>query len=206
MEFFSLISGIDSLRKFAVILGTILIGFGTLFPLQKKLELQDKKINLEKSRQLDSTAIKNLEAEVNKSEQIISINNSKLKKIKTYKDSLLKKSLSEEVKFKINLINEDIKGVEQKNEAIVKDLKDKLFQIQTSKISTESLQKEICNLDSFIKWYHGFQAIFVLLGGVLFYFGIKKWHQSQKESDNLKDIEIKIKEQELIKITKQNQP
>lgn len=204
MEFFSLISGIDSLRKFAVILGTILIGFGTLFPLQKKLELQDKKINLEKSRQLDSTAIKNLEAEVNKSEQIISINNSKLKKIKTYKDSLLKKSLSEEVKFKINLINEDIKGVEQKNEAIVKDLKDKLFQIQTSKISTESLQKEICNLDSFIKWYHGFQAIFVLLGGVLFYFGIKKWHQSQKESDNLKDIEIKIKQQELIKITKEN--
>lgn len=206
MEFFSLISGIDSLRKFAVILGTILIGFGTLFPLQKKLELQDKKINLEKSRQLDSTAIKNLEAEVNKSEQIVSINNSKLKKIKTYKDSLLKKSLTEEVKFKINLINEDIKGVEQKNEAIVKDLKDKLFQIQTSKISTESLQKEICNLDSFIKWYHGFQAIFVLLGGVLFYFGIKKWHQSQKESDNLKDIEIKIKQQELIKITKENQP
>lgn len=206
MEFFSLISGIDSLRKFAVILGTILIGFGTLFPLQKKLELQDKKINLEKSRQLDSTAIKNLEAEVNKSEQIISINNSKLKKIKTYKDSLLKKSLSEEVKFKINLINEDIKGVEQKNEAIVRDLKDKLFQIQTSKINTESLLKEICNLDSFIKWYHGFQAVFVLLGGVLFYFGIKKWHQSQKESDNLKDIEIKIKEQELIKITKENQP
>lgn len=206
MEFFSLISGIDSLRKFAVILGTVLIGFGTLFPLQKKLELQDKKINLEKSRQLDSTAIKNLEAEVNKSEQIISINNSKLKKIKTYKDSLLKKPLSEEVKFKINLINEDIKGVEQKNEAIVKDLKNKLFQIQTSKITTESLQKEIYNLDSFINWYHGFQAIFVLLGAVLFYFGIKKWHQSQKESDNLKDIEIKIKEQELIKITKENTP
>lgn len=203
MEILSLLSGIDNLRKLAVVLGLILIGFGTLFPLQKNLELKDKEIKLEQARKLDSTEVKNLESEVNKSTLFIKTNNENLDKLNHQIDSLLQLKLDEPIKFRINLLNEEIKSIELKNETLIKDEKSKYLQIEKTIISTESLRKEICNLNSFINKYIAVQITFIILGLFLFITGMLKWKKSQEESDNLKNIEIDIKKEELKKIQKE---
>lgn len=203
MEIFSLLFGVDNLRKLAVMLGLTLIGLGGLYPLYKSMELKTMQIKFEQAKKIDSLEVKNLEKDVNKCELIINSNTPKLKKLKSLEDSLLKEKLTEDVKFRINLVNEEIKNRTTNDEALIKDLKTKYLKIEKTKINTVGLEKEIQNLNNFLNKYFLAQLFFVALGLFLFVTGMLKWNRSQKESDRLKDIEIKIKEEELIKIRKE---
>ena len=204
MDVFSLLSGVDNLRKFAVMLGLSLIGVSIIFPMQKKQELKMKIIQLELARKIDSLEVKNIEKDVNKSNLIISANSLKLKTQRHLRDSLMKLKLNDNLKMQIEHLDSELNSLTIRDETNIKDIKTKYIQIEQAQIKTDSLEKEICNLESFITSYTVAQVCFFILGVILFFMGMYKWNKSQMESDRLKDIEIKIQEEELIKIRKEN--
>lgn len=206
MDVFSLLSGIDSLRKLAVILGVILMGFGVLYPIQKTLELKSKQILLEEAQKLNSVELNNINKELIQAEEVIKSHKFKLSKLNLQKDSLLKCNFTESAKYIINSLQNEITFFQTKDEELTSNIKQRTLNVENTFIKSETLAAEIVNIESFISKYNCARWVCVLLGGFLFINGILKWNTSQKESDRLKNIEIQIKSEELKKLQRENTP
>ncbi|MGL4596243.1 MAG: hypothetical protein ACRCYO_01870, partial [Bacteroidia bacterium] len=206
VELLSLLFGADNLRKLAVMAGLVLMAFGFLFPLQKNLELEEKKIQLEESRCIDSIAIVNLGDEVKIISIIQEANTQKVNRLGRELDSLMSTSLDENSKFKINFLQSQITTLDASDAISINEAKAKVKEIKNAIIRTESLKKEMENLDRFISRYWWFCCISCIGGFILLIMGLIKWNRSQKTSDDLIATEVKIKKEELKKIEKENNP
>lgn len=204
MELLSFLIGVDNLRKLMVMLGLGLFVFGLIYPIQKTLELKESQIKYIELKNIDSINISNLTSDVNNLSEIIKLNDSKLKSLSKSKDSLLKLNFTDPVKFNLESIIKEINLIKEKDEQSVKGAKQRLTEIQSAEVKTQTLQKTIDNLTDFINSYHTARWIMMLAGIGFFIIGIWGWIKSQKESDKLKGIEIDIKQEELKKLRREN--
>jgi hypothetical protein len=205
MEIFSMLLGADNLRKLAVMVGVLLVGFGILYPTQKTLELNDQKIQLDESKQLNAVKLEGIKKEVSTATIITNSHTQKVKKLNLQKDSLLRCSFNDNVKYQLDFIQDQINTLDLYDESSLKETKQKLLDIETSQIKTSSLQKQIDNLSGYVTFYIIAGVVFVVLGGFFFVMGLRKWAASQTKSDDFKELEFKIKQEELIKAQKANQ-
>jgi hypothetical protein len=204
MELLSLLSGADNLRRLLVILGLILVVSGTIYPLQRWLELKEKEIKIEEVFNVNTMELEELKNEVDKTALVIASNSAKNKKLSAQRDSLLKCEITENVKDKLRAINSELDLLDIKDEKILSGEKSRVLELQKKHYANDSLRKEISNLSLFIViyWIFGFSVI--IIGICLLVSGFRKWKKSQEESDRLKTLEADIKEQELLRIKKEN--
>jgi len=206
MELVSSLMGVDSLRKLLVFMGLSLIAIGFLYPIQRNLELKNKQIALSEAKRLDSIELINIRKDIETCEAISKKNTIKVNRYIKQRDSLLQGKLDENSKFKINFLQTEIAALNSSDVISIKDYKEKLNRIETTKVKVQSLEKEICNLEDFINCYQKFGYAFMIGGVILLCKGLYNWKRSQKDSDELVTMEVQIKKEELKKLQRENNP
>ncbi len=205
MDFFSFIFGADSFRKLVLTAGLILIALGVVIPYQKVIELQEKQIRLEESKTVDLLQIQYFEKQASNIDKSIKRNTKKVSKLKHNIDSVSKSTIAINDKtLLINSFNTEINSLNKTDQASLDAFQLKKFELQKFHEKVKTEEKEIKNLKGDIFSNKAIQWICIILGFCLLITGVYFSYMGQKESDKLLQTEIKIKQEELIKIQKQN--
>jgi|GEM_PF-3251747 hypothetical protein len=204
MEFLSILAGLDNLRKLAVILGLGLLAMGTLYPLQKTMQLNEKKIKIDELNKLNDIEVNDIRAHIKSFTEIEEKHSEKIKKIKSEIDSLFKLSLNDEIKFRITFLQNEVNECQKQDELELKVLREKTTLVGKSDIKKETLADEAANLEAYISIYKIVEVIAVILGIFFLIYGLINWKKSENDSDELKRIQIQIQKEELKKIQNAN--
>jgi hypothetical protein len=190
---FSSLAGTDNLRKFAVMLGLALMVVSSFVLLNKYLELSEKRIELEEKQTLDSLGCDDLQREVGYLNYLKDSVVKQLNKFNATRDSLLKCNPSENTGATLTFVRNQIESIKAFYNECSRKAEDKVSLQTKSIVTTGSSRALIKNLEKYISWYLTVGIIAILLGLGLFIVGFVKWNRSQAENDNLRKVEIEIK-------------
>jgi len=200
----SLISGINSLNRIAVISGLFLIIFGIVYPIQQLIILSQKVYVLNENIDLYNYDFKSLNEDLSfqlKTNKVLKVNFTNYEKII---DSLLKERLDDNIKFKINYFKSEEIRLEKNFNSEYNVIIERGDKQAKSKIKIDRLNGERIDLDRQIKTLKIIGIGLTILGSFLFIGGLASWFLSQNESDYIRKIETEIKKEELKKLLLEN--
>ena len=187
-------------HRILVILGLALAIGGYIYPLQKKIELENKKVNFLEQSKIDSLELTYIVKDVNEIEAFISTHQKESKELREIQETLAPTSP------KFQEIEKTIGEFKHNDLILIEKQRDKVFELEKKEIKLESLSQSIENTNKFISRYFWFQWGAILIGLLLLYFGLQRWNKSEKQSISIVDTEIEIKKQELEKLIRENTP
>jgi len=160
MEISSFVPSTDNLYKFLFVIGTFMVVFSYIYPLEKQQELELELLLYNQQVEILNNEIADLKNDVENLKKISSLT---LKKLEETKKN--EKNNAEKV---INELQEDFNKAfnEVKRKGVEINTKDIILDYEKSRI--ELLKKHISSF-SFIKWF------FFIFGSIFLVFGLYKW-------------------------------